>query len=124
MARDIIRAVAYFHGRRPVSVIHRDLKPENILITTSGKVKISDFGVSRMAFGEKDNQKNTGGVGTKKYMAPEVASGEYDEKVDIWSCGTIFQELLGARHHVVDKMLDRDPGRRPDALSVLRDLVS
>lgn len=122
VARDIMRAVAYFHGRRPVSVIHRDLKPENILITTSGKVKVSDFGVSRMAFGYPDNQRNTGGVGTRKYMAPEVATGQYDEKVDIWSCGAIFQELLGSGHHVVAKMLDRDPCNRPDAISVLRNL--
>ena len=122
IATDIMRAVAYFHGRRPVSVIHRDLKPENILITTSGKVKISDFGISRLAFADTDDEQNTGGVGTKKYMAPEVASGNYDEKVDIWSCGTIFKELLGARHRVVAKMLSRDPRDRPDALCVLREL--
>jgi serine/threonine protein kinase len=125
IAKDILRGVAYFHGRRPVSVIHRDLKPENILLTASGKAKISDFGVSRMAFGEGlDNEKNTGGVGTRKYMAPEVSSGVYDEKVDIWSCGTIFLELLWRRHSVVDKMLSREPKTRPEALEVLRELRS
>jgi serine/threonine protein kinase len=121
---DIMKAVAYFHGRRPMGIIHRDLKPENILLTSSGKAKVSDFGISRMVGWSGDVRGNTGGVGTKRYMAPEVSdgSGEYGWQADIWSCGQIFFEVLGHRHPLVKQMLSRVPENRPSALSVLREL--
>ncbi|GMH06678.1 hypothetical protein Nepgr_008518 [Nepenthes gracilis] len=76
-------------------IIHRDLKPENILLSSqeSGTLlKIADFGLSRILYrGEYAETV----CGSALYMAPEVLQFQrYDEKVDMWSIGAIFFELL------------------------------
>jgi len=88
----MFRGLKYIHS---AGVIHRDLKPENILINGSNcKLKITDFGLSRGVFKEKVNL--TEYVVTRWYRAPEVmcSAKQYDEKVDVWSVGCIFAELL------------------------------
>ena len=78
--KQMCSAVAYFHDK---GLIHRDLKPDNIFIQED-TIKIADFGLV------------TNRVGTELYMAPEVTAekGDYDNKVDIYSLGFIFLELL------------------------------
>lgn len=74
--------------------MHRDLKPENILLEENNgnlSIKVADFGSS--AFIDKQKS-NTGCFGSVFYIAPEVLSGSYDEKCDIWSCGIIMYILL------------------------------
>lgn len=96
--RDLIEGVRHIHS---YGMIHGDLKPSNILMfheLLQTTLKISDFGlVSIMAYDEQgDLAPHSGGKGTEMYMAPEQKKGgkEYTEKVDIFSLGLIFIELL------------------------------
>ncbi|KAF7712333.1 Uncharacterized protein PECH_003574 [Penicillium ucsense] len=84
----IMRGLKYVHS---AGVVHRDLKPGNILVNENCDLKICDFGLARMQ--EKDM---TGYVATRYYRAPEIMLTwrQYDEKVDIWSVGCIFAEML------------------------------
>ncbi len=51
-------------------ILHRDLKPENILLGNSGKLKLGDFGISRMF--NTDIQKTITQIGTMNYVSPEL----------------------------------------------------
>ncbi|OMJ66055.1 hypothetical protein SteCoe_37240 [Stentor coeruleus] len=87
----LLSAVAYCHSK---DVIHRDLKPENILLEDKEdglSLKVADFGSSCFI---DHKRKMTGCFGSAYYLAPEVLSGEYTEKCDIWSCGIILFILL------------------------------
>ena len=87
---EIICALEHLHKN---NVIYRDLKPSNILLDNSGHIKITDFGLSK-------NVSDSDGLaatfcGTFEYMAPEIIQHlEYDYKVDIWSLGVVFYEIL------------------------------
>ena len=85
--KQMCSAVAYIHGK---GLIHRDLKPDNIFIQED-TIKIADFGLVT-----NKGKHSTNRVGTELYMAPEVTAekGDYDNKVDIYSLGLIFLELL------------------------------
>ena len=75
-------------------IIHRDLKPSNILIAADGTIKISDFGISKLM--SPDETTMTVGVGTNKFMAPEIIAEEddYNEKVDVYSFGVLMFYIL------------------------------
>ena len=89
--KQILEAVNYLHAH---GVCHRDLKPENILfsnIADDSCLKLIDFGLSKVI----DREQNLkGAVGTTFYMAPEVITGNYNEKCDIWACGVILYIML------------------------------
>ncbi|CAI7585812.1 unnamed protein product [Penicillium pancosmium] len=73
------------------SVIHRDMKPSNILVNENCDLKICDFGLARV-----QEARMTGYVSTRYYRAPEIMLTwkRYNEKVDIWSAGCIFAEMI------------------------------
>jgi serine/threonine protein kinase len=74
-------------------VVHRDIKPANILVTPQGQVKITDFGVARLA--RSGLTQNGTIVGTLSYMSPEQCRGEaVDARADLFSTGAILHELL------------------------------
>lgn len=75
-------------------IVHRDLKPENILLNKSGKAKISDFGVARLA-GIQTPTQSGHIVGTPRYVSPEyVATGKCDLRCDIFALGIMAFEML------------------------------
>lgn len=79
-------------------LVHRDVKPGNLLITPQGRVKITDFGIARLA--DQVPLTATGQVmGTAQYLAPEQATGQTATgQSDIYSLGVIAYECLtGAR---------------------------
>lgn len=94
MMMDISKGLAYLHNRKPNCVIHRDLKPGNLLLTSSGRIKIADFGLSCFQPKSMDNYEMTGMTGSYRYMAPEVMlNKEYNSSVDIYSFGVIMYVL-------------------------------
>lgn len=96
--QQMLRAVNYMHTH---GFAHRDLKPENFLLLEDSAIeetplKLVDFGLSR-AFEPEAARNFRSRVGTALYMAPEVQTGKYDERCDIWSIGIIMYILLCGR---------------------------
>jgi calcium-dependent protein kinase len=90
--KQLMSAICYCHSQ---GICHRDLKPENLLLGSPAEdapLKVIDFGLSKIF--TSHNHKMTTKVGTAYYVSPEVLSGDYDEKCDIWSSGVILYILL------------------------------
>jgi len=114
-------ALVAAHG---AGIVHRDVKPSNILVNSSGQVKLTDFGIARIATDPSLTQ--TGMVtGSPAYLAPEVATGDRGgEAGDVWSLGaTVFFVLAGrAPYEIGDNVLsalyrivNEEPPRLDDA---------
>ena len=86
----VAMGLEYAHAQ---GIVHRDIKPANIMLLPSGKIKITDFGIARIA---ATSQTQTGVVkGTPYYMSPEQFSGEkVDGRSDIFSLGTLMFQLV------------------------------
>ena len=78
-------------------LVHRDIKPGNLLITPDGEVKITDFGIARVA--NQASLTQTGQVmGTVQYLAPEQATGKpASASGDIYSLGIVAYEALAGK---------------------------
>ncbi|KAL4095766.1 hypothetical protein PRIC1_009138 [Phytophthora ramorum] len=128
MMLDIARGLQFLHS---FDIIHRDLKSLNLLMTAEGKVKLADFGISRI-----NNQTDlmTGCCGTFQWMAPEVlASQKYSLPADVYGFGVImweicegaapFKELAPAQIPIAVVQERRRPIISPKTPPPLRDLI-
>jgi eukaryotic-like serine/threonine-protein kinase len=104
LATQVAAALEAAHAK---GIVHRDLKPANILTTTSGVVKLLDFGLAKQDDDSSaaDETQTVGVItqvgtvmGTPSYMSPEQAEGKpADARSDIFSFGTVLHEMLAGR---------------------------
>ncbi len=103
IALPILQEVAYgLQVAHKQGIIHRDVKPSNVLLSSTGFVKLTDFGLARDVDGvnwqsAQDLTMPSRVVGTPSYMAPEqAAGGKVDVRTDIFSLGVMaFQLIIG-----------------------------
>lgn len=91
----VLDALASAHEQ---GVIHQDIKPGNIMLTTDQRVKVGDFGISKLMNVETTTIFST--IGTPSYMSPEQCRGDdvVDGRSDIFSAGaTLFEMVAGER---------------------------
>uniref|UniRef100_A0A7S2PV19 Protein kinase domain-containing protein n=1 Tax=Zooxanthella nutricula TaxID=1333877 RepID=A0A7S2PV19_9DINO len=131
MCLDIAGAMNYLHSFTP-QIIHRDLKSLNLLLAQAVTrtadmplVKVSDFGLARMKDADPGSEwdKMTKEAGTCHWMAPEVPTGRYTEKVDIFSYAMVLFEIM-CREIPFEEVEGKDAvrlvvsGERPDMEAV------
>ncbi len=139
----ICDALDYAHR---TGVVHRDIKPENILIDQTGRVKIADFGLAKLAeAGGLTLTHTRQAMGTPHYMAPEQweKPNEVDHRADIYALGVVLYELLTGElplgrfdlpsakgkgsaglDQVVLRALAKEPGQRYQHASDLKGALS
>ncbi|MBN9215129.1 MAG: serine/threonine protein kinase [Microbacterium sp. SCN 70-200] len=93
----VAQTAAALQAAHAAGLVHRDIKPGNLLITPDGRVKITDFGIARIA--DQVPLTATGQVmGTVQYLSPEQASGHpASPATDIYSLGIVAYECLAGK---------------------------
>jgi hypothetical protein len=87
----VLLALSYAHAR---GVIHRDIKPANMMLTTTGVVKLMDFGIAKLSADPKLTQTGRT-VGSLYYMSPEQINGvNLDARSDLYSLGVSLYEIV------------------------------
>jgi serine/threonine-protein kinase len=109
LVSQVASALDYAHSR---GVVHRDVKPANLILYGEDRVKITDFGIAKLA--DADITHSGALLGTPSYMSPEQAMGEkLDGRSDIFSLGVVAFEMLSGQQ----------PFPGPNVTSILYKLV-
>jgi len=109
LVSQVAAALDYAHSR---GVVHRDVKPANLILYDADKIKITDFGIAKLA--DTDITHAGALLGTPSYMSPEQAMGEkLDGRSDIFSLGVVAFEMLSGEQ----------PFPGPNVTSILYKLV-
>jgi serine/threonine-protein kinase len=112
----LCEGLGHAHSKK---LVHRDIKPQNLLLRSSdGCLKITDFGIARVA--EETTRLTQAGkvIGTERYMAPEqLSDGKITPAVDVYACGVVADELLPQSRppelrEIVERCLREDPAER------------
>ncbi|MGW9627298.1 serine/threonine-protein kinase [Microbacterium sp. NPDC055521] len=128
----VAQTAAALQAAHAAGLVHRDIKPGNLLITPDGRVKITDFGIARIA--DQVPLTATGQVmGTVQYLSPEQASGHAaSPATDVYSLGIVAYECLAGKRPFTGEsqvaiamaQINEQPPPLPDAVPVpVRNLV-
>lgn len=112
-------ALQFAHGQ---NLIHRDIKPDNIMLTSSGKVKVADFGLAKATDEDLSMTASGTGLGTPYYMAPEQARNakHVDGRADIYALGVMLYYFVTGKlpfsgNSAVEVITAKEAGRYESA---------
>lgn len=90
----LLLALQHLHQRK---ILHRDIKTKNVFVTKENKIKLGDFGLSKML--DASTSYTASAVGTPYYLSPELCEGKsYNNKSDVWALGCLLYELCTFKH--------------------------
>jgi eukaryotic-like serine/threonine-protein kinase len=90
LGEQLLRAVAFAHEQH---VIHCDVKPDNLLLFPEGRLRLTDFGISKIAH----RTISASGAGTVGYMAPEQAMGRPSRRSDVFAAGLVLWQMFSGQ---------------------------
>lgn len=97
-------AIDHIHSNK---MMHRDLKTANVLLTTTGLIKLGDFGFSRQYEDSLSNPVGTTFCGTPYYLSPELWHRKpYSKKSEMWALGVVIYEVMALRRPFGGRNMD------------------
>ncbi|MHB2016872.1 MAG: protein kinase domain-containing protein, partial [Candidatus Xenobia bacterium] len=92
-ALQLCDALEYLHAQAP-PIVFRDLKPSNIMLDEHGRIRLIDFGISKVLTPDGNTLTMARGAGTMGYAPPEQFAGTSDARSDLYALGATLYRLL------------------------------